>query len=58
VRLRLNQHCRIVDPGFNLADPNERRRANRSSVGILRDWQSRSQFRTGGTDDKPIAHNQ
>jgi hypothetical protein len=57
VRLGLKQPCRIVDTGFNLADPDEQRRANRRSVGILRNWQSWSQFRTGGTDDKRIAAN-
>jgi len=57
VRLGLKQRCRIVDADFNLADPDEQRRANRRSIGVLRNWQSWSQFRSGGTDDKRIAAN-
>jgi hypothetical protein len=57
VRLGLKQPCRIVDADFNLADPDEQRRANRRSVGVLRNWQSWSQFRSGGIDDKRVAAN-
>jgi len=40
VRLRLKQHCFIVVSNVNVAHPAGRQRSNRSSVGILRDWQS------------------
>jgi len=41
VRLRFKQHCFIVDPNVNVAHNAGRRRANRNSAGIFRDWQSR-----------------
>jgi hypothetical protein len=40
VRLRLEQHCFIVDADVNGADRAGRWRSNRNSVGFLRDWQS------------------
>jgi hypothetical protein len=40
VRLRLKQHCCIVESNVNVADSAGRRRSNRNSVGILRDRQS------------------
>ena len=40
VRLRLEQHCFIVDADVNGADRAGRCRSNRNSVGFLRDWQS------------------
>jgi hypothetical protein len=38
VRLRFEQHCFIVVSNIDVAYP-VGRRTNRSSVGILRDWQ-------------------
>ena len=40
VRLRLEQHCFIVDADVNGADRAGRWRSNRNSVEFLRDWQS------------------
>ncbi len=55
VRLRLKQCCFIVDSNVNVAHNAGRRRSNRNSVGIFRNWQSRGEFRSSGTDDKRIA---
>ncbi len=41
VRLRLEQHCCIVEPNVTGTRHDERRRSSRSSVGIHGDWQSR-----------------
>jgi hypothetical protein len=35
VRLRLKQHCCIVEPNVNVTHPAGWQRSNRSSVGIL-----------------------
>jgi hypothetical protein len=61
VRLRLKQHCFIVDANVdvnvdvNLDHHAERRRSIGNSAGILRDWQSGRQRRSAGTDAKHIA---
>jgi hypothetical protein len=41
VRLRFEQHCRIVEPHINVTCHGERQRSRRNSDGILRDRQSR-----------------
>jgi hypothetical protein len=61
VRLRLKQHCfivhaNIVHANLNVANRARRRRSNRNSVGIFRDWQSWRQFHTAGTGARCIAH--
>jgi hypothetical protein len=38
MRLRLKQHCFIVDSNVNVAHNAGWRRSNRNSVGIYRDW--------------------
>ena len=59
VRLRLEQHSFIFDSNVdvNFAHHAGRRRSNRNPIGILRNWQSWSWLRTGGTGAKRIAHN-
>ena len=58
VRLRLDQHSFIFDSNVdvNFAHHAGRRRSNRNPIGILRNWQSWSWLRTGGTGAKRIAH--
>src|SRR6202158_1198361 len=56
VRLRLNQHCFILDSYVDVAHNAGRRRSHRNSVGFDGNRQSRGQLRTGGTDDRRIAH--
>ena len=41
VRLRLEQHCRIVDANDNDAHHDEQPRSNRNFVGVYGGWQSR-----------------
>ena len=55
MRLRLGQHCFIVDANVHVTHHAGWRRSNRSSVGVYRDRQSRGQFRSSGTDDDRIA---
>ena len=57
VRLRLKQHCGIVEPdNDNVIDHRvEQWCSRRHSAGILRDRKSRSQFGTIGADNKFIA---
>ena len=57
VRLRLKQHgFVVVVANVDVAHNVERPRSNRSSVGILPDWQSWGQSPIGATDDNDIAH--
>ena len=56
VRLRFEQPCCVVEPNVNVTHHDERRRSSRSSVGILRDQQSRGECRTSDTNAKRIAH--
>ena len=56
VRLRLKQHCGIIEPNINVTDHDERRRSRRNSAGIHGDRQSRRERRSSGTDAQRIAH--
>jgi hypothetical protein len=51
VRLRLRQHYGIIDAELNIAHDAGRRRSNRTSIGLLRDWQPWGQLGCSGTDD-------
>jgi hypothetical protein len=56
VRLRLKQHSFIVDTNVNVAHDAGRCCSNGDSAGIIRDWQSWSQFRSSRTNNDRIAH--
>ena len=56
VRLRLKQHCCIVDSNVNVAHSAGRRGSNGNSLGFYGDQQSWGQLRGSGTDDRRIAH--
>jgi hypothetical protein len=58
VRLRLKQHCFIVDSNVNVdvAHHAGRRCSNGTSVGIIRDRQSWGRLRSSRTNNDRIAH--
>jgi hypothetical protein len=55
VWFRLKQHCFIVDADVNLTHDPGRRRSNRNSVGIYRDWQSWGQLGGSCTNTERVA---